>query len=367
MARSNTSIEYCIFGGENYEEMRNASISVIKGIAIINVVIGHCSMSSFTEQYVNQYHLAIFFFVSGYFFKEKYIDDKRIFVWKKIKRLYVMFVISGLLFLSVHPLLEWMHVYDCSLTGSEYIMEVFNLTIGLTSNNPMMGAMWFCPALLGVSLLGFGLFCVSKGWNIKKRTALFAMAVILGGTFLHVFKLKSPYCVWQYLIITGIYYMGWLFHQIEEKLPKCKVKIWVVIAVVMGLVLYMLTEMGIYGRLQPANINNESVASIMLVAMTGCIFVYAMAKVISDTQMGKIVAMIGDYSFSIMLLHFLGFKAVNFLFCEYHDLPLTQIASFPTMRYNNPSWFLFYLLAGVFIPILLSKTYHTCEKRLASL
>lgn len=136
----------------------NILMSIMKGIAIICVVIGHCSMSSFTEQYVGQYHLAAFFFVSGYFFKEKYVDDKRTFVWKKTKKLYVWFVVSGLLFLLFHPLLEWMHVYGDPLTWNEYGKEAFNLTVRLTSNNSMMGAMWFCPALLGVSLLAFTLF-----------------------------------------------------------------------------------------------------------------------------------------------------------------------------------------------------------------
>ena len=152
----------------------------MKGIAIISVVIGHCTLSSFAEQYVNQYHLAVFFFVSGYFFKEKYIDDKRTFVWKKVKKLYLLYVVSGLLFLLFHPLLEWLFVYNQPLTWNEYGKEIVDLTLRLTSNNAMMGAMWFCPALLGVSLLAFGLFCVSKGWNIKRRTLLFVVATGLG-------------------------------------------------------------------------------------------------------------------------------------------------------------------------------------------
>lgn len=158
--------------------------------------------------------------------------------------------------------------------------------------------------------------------------------------------------------------MGWLFHQLKEKLPKWSIKIWAIITVVMGLVLYVHTEMGIYGRLQPANINNESVVSIMLVAMTGCAFVYAMAKVVAETQMGKVLAMIGDYSFSIMLLHFLSFKVVNYVYCGLYHLPFQQIASFPTIKYEDYSWFVMYLIAGVFIPILLSKIYHSCREKL---
>lgn len=346
--------------------MRNHSFSIMKGIAIISVVLGHCTLVPFAESFVNQYHLGAFFFVSGYFFKEKYIDDKRSFVWKKVKKLYVLFVVSGLAFLMSHPVLERMHVYGQPLSWNDYCREIINLVFRLTSNDPMMGAMWFCPALLGVSLLAFGLFCVSKGWSVKSRTALFAAAVIMGGTFLHVFKLKSPYCVWQYLVITGIYYMGWLFHQVEERLPKLSVKMWMLIAGVLGVVLFAFTKLEIYGALQPTNINKESVASIMLVAMTGSGFVYALAKVISDARLGRLIALIGDYSFSIMLLHFLSFKLVNFIFCEYHGLELTNIAAFPTVGYSNIAWFFMYLLAGVFVPVLFSKCFHICKGKLVS-
>lgn len=344
--------------------------SIMKGIAIISVVIGHCTMSPFIEQYGNQYHLATFFFVSGYFFKEKYIDDKKTFIRKKVKKLYALFVISGLVFLLFHPLLEWLHVYNQPLTLNEYGKEVFDLTLRLTSNNPMMGAMWFCPALLGVSVMAFGLFCVSKGWSVKNRTVLFALVIILGGALLHIFKLKSPYCVWQYLIITGIYYMGWVFHKYEavvfNKRVYNRIVTWILLMLITGGLLVILTQVGIYGRLQPANINNESVASIMSIAMLGCGFVYSLAKVISDTQLGKIIAMIGDYSFSIMLLHFLSFKVVNFAYCGFQQLPFQQIASFPTIQYENNYWFIIYLMAGVFIPVFLSKSYHLCKIRLVS-
>lgn len=344
--------------------MDSAFWSLVKGIAIISVVIGHCSMSSFTEQYVNQYHLAIFFFVSGYFFKEKYIDDKTTFVWKKIKRLYVMFVISGLLFLSVHPLLEWMHVYDCSLTGSEYIMEVFNLTIGLSSNNPMMGAMWFCPALLMVSLIAFGLFIITRGRSIAVRTVVFLSAVALGGALLHVLKLKSPYCIWQYMIVTGIYYSGWLFHQKESLIQINKRWIWLIIAAILFATVYIVTDYGLYARLQPANIKQENTLAILLIAAMGCMMIYAISKVLSGTILARILAVLGDYSFSIMLLHFLCFKIANLLYCIVYNLPFTDISLFPTVRYESFVWFWIYLLIGLFGPVILSKIYSLCKEKL---
>lgn len=39
---------------------------IMKGLAIISVVAGHCSVP-IIEGFVNQYHLATFYFVAGYF------------------------------------------------------------------------------------------------------------------------------------------------------------------------------------------------------------------------------------------------------------------------------------------------------------
>lgn len=153
----------------------------MKGIAITSVVMGHCAVGSFTERFVNQFHLAVFFFVAGYFFKEEYVCKKCVFIKKRLQRLYFPFVISGVCFLILHPLLEKLYVYEKALTWDSAFRELFNLTIMLTSNDPMMGAMWFCPALLIVSLLSFVVFCITKGLSIKTRSLGFMTIVALGG------------------------------------------------------------------------------------------------------------------------------------------------------------------------------------------
>lgn len=65
----------------------------------------------------------------------------------------------------------------------------------------------------------------------------------------------------------------------------------------------------------------------------------------------------GDYSFSIMLLHFLAFKAVNLLQCLMYDYPLERIAEFPCINYLSMEWMGLYILAGCTLPIALSKLY----------
>ena len=72
--------------------------SIMKGLGIIFVVAGHTAYSP-VHNFVYLFHLAVFYFVAGYFFKDKYIDDKLLFVWKKIKSLW--FIIPLLMVIGV--------------------------------------------------------------------------------------------------------------------------------------------------------------------------------------------------------------------------------------------------------------------------
>lgn len=96
----------------------NPTFAIMKGIAIISVVIGHCSFNPFIEDFVNQYHLAVFFFVAGYFFKTKYLSNTKMFVSKRMKSLYVPFVSFCLTFLLLHNFFYRIDLYSTPLTFS---------------------------------------------------------------------------------------------------------------------------------------------------------------------------------------------------------------------------------------------------------
>ena len=104
----------------------------MKGVAIVSVVAGHCTPIPAIEVFVNQYHLAVFFFVAGFFFKEKYTVTPMIFIRKKLKRLYVPFVVAGIVCLLLHNLFYQLNIYGTELTMSQFKKEVFDTTIRLS-------------------------------------------------------------------------------------------------------------------------------------------------------------------------------------------------------------------------------------------
>ena len=55
--------------------MRDHGVSIAKGIAIILMVLAHTRFSQYGGFYINMFHMPLFFFMSGYCFKEKYLDE----------------------------------------------------------------------------------------------------------------------------------------------------------------------------------------------------------------------------------------------------------------------------------------------------
>lgn len=161
----------------------------MKGTAIIGVVAGHAGVSQWTEAFVNQWHLATFFFVSGMCFKEKHLNTPFLYVKRRVTSLYVPFVEFGIAFLLLHNIF-----YFLNFTGNEYsigdmIKELFNLTIRLTSSEQLMGAMWFCPALLITTLIYF--------FALKSNTKLL------------IISKKQP--IWGGGNFTAFSFYDWLF------------------------------------------------------------------------------------------------------------------------------------------------------------
>ena len=85
--------------------MRIEWVDIAKGIGIILVVFGHIKYIYCDEIYlvIKQFHMPLFF-ISGYFIKICNINLKSE-IYKKIKTLYVPFVVINVLFVVLHNFL----------------------------------------------------------------------------------------------------------------------------------------------------------------------------------------------------------------------------------------------------------------------
>lgn len=238
------------------------------------------------------------------------------------------------------------------MTISESVWGV-KILFKLACFEPLMGAMWFCPALLIASLLSFGMMKITEK-HTSIRHYVFIGAAFVGAVCCQL-HIKSPYCLWQYLQVCIIFYMGFVFRQFEFLFKKAWIKIIFFFISVLGLLLF--TWCGIMAHLQPDNISKENVLMLMIIALIGCIGVYCMSSLLSELKIGKLIASIGDYSFSIMALHFIAFKVVILLQCYVYEQSFSKLSSFPCLFTSN-YWWVAYTFVGVLLPIIVSKGVH---------
>lgn len=68
------------------------SVSFAKGIGILLMVLGHTYFSAYGYALIYMFHMPLFFFLSGYCFKQSHLDDFRSYARKRISKIYIPFV-----------------------------------------------------------------------------------------------------------------------------------------------------------------------------------------------------------------------------------------------------------------------------------
>lgn len=139
--------------------------------------------------------------------------------------MYIPFVCAGIGCALLHNALHNMYIYSNVLTATDILKELFHVTVRMVSHETLMGAMWFCPAMLIVSLISWGAFKTASLLknNLSKQVnqiLVFSVLIGIASICLYAVHLESPYCIWQYMIICGIFYEGFLFSKCKKKINR---------------------------------------------------------------------------------------------------------------------------------------------------
>ena len=336
--------------------------SIMKGIAIIAVVMGHCSISCI-EGFVNQFHLAVFYFLAGYFFKSDYVNSPWLFIKKRINRLYFPFIQYGTVFLLLHNIFCRLGLYDISsiYSLSDFARKELFMLLRFSSNELFMGAMWFLGSLFFVSV-SFLLLCKLSSYFKKGDWVLLVevIACLLLGRYAISLGLPNPYSIYNTLMIVPIFYLGYVFkrYQIFESYINLQTTF-----ICLGILLILYIS-GISIRLQPQSLPGNNLLLYLVISIMGVVMVYGISILLQKNKVGKLVALCGDLSFEIMALHFICFKLVTILQILVEGSDWNHLADFPVYSKNLLIWSPLYLLVGVVFPILLTLGYRNIKQSL---
>jgi fucose 4-O-acetylase-like acetyltransferase len=294
---------------------RSEYIDILKGIGIVSVVYSHCNL--WGGYIVCCFMLPIFFFVSGYLFKERSIKE---FVIKKVMSLYVPFVMIELFYLAIRNLLFCINVYNQNsymsplTSGKDVVINIIHILLFDTVDS-LTAPLWFLAALFGVNLLFFFIHKFIGNNNFL----LILVGIILfvtGNLFTALgFEIKQSYRSGQILnvclVATLFTILGYVckvkgIKKYLEKLPKVPI-IEAILLLILAFFCYVL-KLRIDMR-----INNYSSALGFLVCSTvGIILVCMCAYRIQKIAIIKFILIkLGECSFEIMAYHFSAFKIVS--------------------------------------------------------
>ena len=148
--------------------MYDNSVSIAKGIAIILMVMGHASYPCYFNDFLTIIRMPLFFVMSGYLFKDKYLHNSIDFFKKKVRGIYIPYVKYCLLFIILHNQFFRVGIYNDSFIDvadvsrlysiKDFVYRGFRILSSMTHYDRLLGGYWFLHTLFFASLIALESF-----------------------------------------------------------------------------------------------------------------------------------------------------------------------------------------------------------------
>ncbi len=336
---------------------------IFKGFGISFIVFGHTGKTGGAIVYL--FHLALFFFVTGYFFNEERYGDKPFTYfghrlggsWPRYM-LYCIFFAVTHNYCVIHGLMpEGAVIYG----EAEFLNSILN---SMVFERPELyaGPMWFVPLwLLGGALFAGVVYVagvLGKGdrntnfWCTKNKIiTVLSIACIIIGLYAVDKSIMITYHMELAFVIEPFFALGYFMHKYlgdwQEKMP------WFFMIPIAAFIFYLFTRFiaaGIWFDLASQYIFG---LWYYVGGVLGIIFTILISKLLERlcSTAARLMALIGRYSFDIMALHIFVFKMMDMLLRKlYYRDPGMDISAYPSPL--SQKWWILYLVIAVVLPLI---------------
>lgn len=330
---------------------------IVRGIGILSIVMGHCFAGSI--QYVYTYHLAVFFFVSGFLYSEKkYGQDPFAHLGAKLKSSWPKYMFYMSLFILLHNPFQALGInpFADNYNFSQTLVHLSNALI-LGGGEAMGGALWFVPTwVLSCAIFGGTAWFALRFFADKQDKpsllcrlviALVSLLFSFLGAFFILHENFFTYNVHLALLVQGFFAAGWLM---KTCLPQYRRWLKWYAAFPAALVLgALVNHFELYLDLAMGRIGNGwQYFFLAFLGIYCCLFLSALLE--KTEKAGLLFAFWGKHSFDIMALHFLVFKLVDGIYGRIFHYPIAYYSAFPH-SFGKILWPV-YVLLGTCLPAL---------------
>lgn len=336
-------------------------LDILRAFGVIGVVVYHSGAPSWLLALIVPWFYSVFFFVSGYTYKDEYTRQPWILAKKRFFTLYLPLIGWHFAYFVLHNLFLRLHIIsDQGGTGIPLnrpygpadILPASGRILTMRGGEDMAGPLWFVVALITVTAV-FCLISVVNRWLFRDaeptRLAMVLAVMAIGLTNQSV--ITYPPALNFALLCTGFFYAGYLYKRYEAKVPA---GVWVSV-VAAGV---LIAARGTYGVWLP--LEAARVLPTMLAALAGVYLGVMAAKAMGSSGP---LEFIGRNSLTIIALHFLAFKLVSEIIVLSRHLPVDALATLPVIT-GEPLWWLAYSIVGLLVPYALKRAYDRLRGRL---
>lgn len=345
----------------------NKMFMLLSVVGILLVVFGH--MPNSPNLMLNNlfpiysYHMALFIFISGYFFKnQKYIQ----FIWKKIKKLIIPYflyrifygiIINILLHFSIINYGEKLSVYNIFVApftthGNQYFFNV---------------ASWFVITLFFIQIIYMAIFKIMKKCKCNNDYLLLFVFILMGCFSEKLDKIGINYTIIRVMFLLPFYQLGKIY---KEKIEKYDVTNNIIYFIVILCIQTILLQTGdLTYNLNLLRLDRNYII-FFIASITGIAFWLRISKILSKCNIAdnKILNYIGNNTFTIMMNHVFSFFLLNVCAIIVHKINNNIFSNIDYETFKESVWFVvgshnnvgintIYIIFAITFPLILKYVY----------
>lgn len=188
---------------------RDESFDILKGIAIIFVIMGHCNVGPL-RAFIFSFHMPLFFFITGYFLKTRPLNKE---IALSLKRIIIPYIFSFVCVFVITAIRNYSENAwgDTSYTKNIVVKFLLGFKGGAVPDwiDGTIMTFWFLWAMFWARSLV--VFLLNKIQSLK-ILCLFFLVLGLLGNFLGE-NIFIPYCIPLGMCAAGFIYVGHLINQ----------------------------------------------------------------------------------------------------------------------------------------------------------
>lgn len=368
-------------------EIYNKEITVLMGLGMIFVVVGHKGgISLFSEWFpFYSFHMQLFMFIAGRLFKEKYIYEIPLYIKNKIRHLLIPYYLNNFVYCIIAfvccKYYQFTFIDKKYFSGLNYtFFKTFFIEPFYTGHQYVFNLpAWFVPQLFLIQIASVLIIYI---FNPKHKlfNDIIIIAVLLFGGVMNLYFIKTSgldQTLIRTIYLLPFFFLGYIYQKRLVKYDHFNSYYYFLTLFLIQASLIFTTRLLKYKLITTIVVFNKYTPGCILsfiVPLVGIAFWTRVARLLTPVlSKSKPFMYLGKNTWTVMMHHMFVFFLCNCIVCQISEAIPFQL-QFNTQKFHSSIWYyypiigkltgLLYCVAGLSIPLIVKYNISNFKKKL---